>query len=180
MVAEIDSVHGASPAGNYRGRVAENLVVWCTFVGAWLLVAGPVFQAALELQEQEFERDRLEAVSADLPKPAPISAWWWLFPPGRYWLERRRAREYRGAVVSRLEPRDLELLVRYLNKATGWLFVGLGGFLLATGETWEVIEHFDWPVYLFWLGMVAMSTLCLLNTVLRQRRSAGMLSQAGP
>ncbi len=34
----------------------EHLIAWAGFLGAWLLVAGPVYQAALELRQvQEWE-----------------------------------------------------------------------------------------------------------------------------
>ena len=35
-------------------------ILWCGFVGAWLLVAEPVYQAALELDAEEVARDALE------------------------------------------------------------------------------------------------------------------------
>jgi hypothetical protein len=30
----------------------DGVIAWCGFVGAWLLVAGPIYQAALELPER--------------------------------------------------------------------------------------------------------------------------------
>jgi hypothetical protein len=57
--------------------------------------------------------------------------------------------------------------------------VASGGTLLAAGETWQIIEHHDWPVWLFWLLIVVMLALAMLNTAARMsgdqrtRRPAG-------
>jgi hypothetical protein len=53
----------------------DGVIAWCGFFGAWLLVAGPVYQAALELQEQDIERERLQEATAQVPAPDPVSAW---------------------------------------------------------------------------------------------------------
>lgn len=53
----------------------------------------------------------------------------------RYWLQRRREKRYRRAGMQTLTPEQLDALVEYINKATGWLFVALGGLLLAVKET---------------------------------------------
>jgi hypothetical protein len=33
-----------------------HIIAWCGFLGAWLLVAGPLDQAVREVEENEFER----------------------------------------------------------------------------------------------------------------------------
>ena len=50
-------------------------ILWCGFVGAWLLVAGPVYQAALELDAEEVARDALENAANQLPPSARPLAW---------------------------------------------------------------------------------------------------------
>jgi hypothetical protein len=64
----------------------------------------------------------------------------------------------------------LEQITSFRNKATGWYTVALGGFLLAAGESWEVTEHYDWPVWVFWVLLVVMLVACLLNTAVRMIR----------
>ena len=39
--------------------------------------------------------------------------------------------------------------------------------LAGGGETWHLAEHYDWPVWLFWLLIAVMLTLAMLNTALR-------------
>jgi hypothetical protein len=111
----------------------HELIAWCGFLGAWLLFAGPIYQASLELRELEVQREDIEAATEGISQPPPVSAWWWLVPPVKYVFERRRNRAFRRDVMQALPPRELEGLITYLNKATGWLMVGAGGLLIAVG-----------------------------------------------
>lgn len=152
------------------------LIAWCGFAGAWLLFGGPVYQAVLELQEQDIERGRLAEVGRTVEGPARVSHWWWLLPPVGYVLERRRRRQWREAVVAALAPDEVAALVNYMDKATGWLFVGLGGLLIAAKETWELIEHYEWPAWVFWVLVVAMIALASANAAHRTARSRTVLT----
>ena len=151
------------------------MIAWCGFVGAWLLVAGPVYQAALELQEQDLARERIQEVTAQVPPPARVSAWWWLLPPVRYLLGQRRSRRWRQDMMAALTREDLETLVEFIDKARGWLLVAAGGLLLATKETWELREHYEWPLAGFWILLVGSALLAALNTVLGVRHTHQVL-----
>ena len=61
--------------------------------------------------------------------------------------------------------------VHYSDKATGWLLVAGGAFLIAVKETWELTELQEWPTPTFWLLLVLMAALALGFTVWRMRRS---------
>jgi hypothetical protein len=154
----------------------ESLIAWCGFAGAWLLFGGPVYQAALELQEQDIERDRMAELGEMVEGPPPVSRWWWLLPPVWYALERRRRKRWRNAVLAAMAPSELAALVNYVDKATAWLFVGLGGLLIATKETWELVEHYEWPVYVFWIVVAAMLVIASANANLRLARSRSVLA----
>jgi hypothetical protein len=39
--------------------------------------------------------------------------------------------------------------------------------LLAAGETWQIVEHYGWPVWLFWVLIAVMLTVAMLNTAIR-------------
>ena len=45
--------------------------------------------------------------------------------------------------------------------------MAVGAFLLAVEQTWQVIERYRWPVWLFWLLIVVMLGASVLNTALR-------------
>ncbi|MDT8914706.1 hypothetical protein [Amycolatopsis sp. PS_44_ISF1] len=143
---------------------------WFGFVGAWLLVAGSAFQAALELRKQEHLRAEVAQVLEDRPAPPPVSPWWWLLPPMRYLRERRRWKDRRQAMMAALDPVRRGELMRYVHKTTGWSFVGSGGFLLAVKETWALHETCAWPVWVFVVLVVAAGVFCLSFAAVRLER----------
>jgi hypothetical protein len=58
------------------GLAGMNLVIaWAGFLGAWLLVARPLYQGALELDEEDVDRKGIEASAAHIPRPDPPSPW---------------------------------------------------------------------------------------------------------
>jgi hypothetical protein len=153
---------------------------WCGFVGAWLLVAGPVYQAALELREQDIAHEEMQAAVASVPQPPPLSPWWWLLPPVGYVLARRRSTRYREQMLNSLNPQQVEAMVQYINKATGWLLVGLGGSLIAIKETWELSERYEWSVGVFAGLTVAAAALCLFAIAARVDQTRRVLEAGRP
>ena len=158
----------------------NEVILWARFLGAWLLVAGPLYQGAVELDELDFDREGIEGIKAsalEAAKGAP-SAWWWLLPPVMYVLHRRWTRRFRAATWAQLSGVQREQLSSFRNKATGWFTVAAGALLLAAGETWQVTRDRGWPVWVFWLLAVAMLLAAVLNTAVRMigdaqsRRSA--------
>lgn len=149
-------------------------------LGAWLLVAGPLYQASLELQEQEVDREEIDRVTSAVEAPAPISPWWWLLPPVAYVKQRKQSGAHRQAVMDALGPRQLEQTVSFLNKASGWMIVAAGAFLIAIKETYEVVELFEWPIWVFWVLVVVAPALCVGNVVIRMVRSAKALGLEKP
>ncbi|BEP16416.1 hypothetical protein acdb102_47270 [Acidothermaceae bacterium B102] len=145
----------------------QAFILWCGFFGAWLLVAGPIYQAALELGEEQFDREQLHVAHAGSPS---VSPWWWLLPPVGYWLQKRRAQRARREIMAQWTPEQLEGFIALTNKATGWIFVAGGATLLATTETWNLVEHYAWETWVFWVVTVVMLWLSAANTALRLRR----------
>jgi hypothetical protein len=145
----------------------HELILWCGFFGAWLLVASPVYQAVLELQAENIESDRLRNLRTVVPEPAGTSPWW-LLPPVYYVLERRRMTRHRQAIMDSLTDEDYESLTNYMNKATGWLFVGVGGLLIAAKETYELVHGLEWSLVIFWLLVLVMISASIGNAVARQ------------
>jgi hypothetical protein len=148
----------------------DQVIAWAGFLGAWLLVAGPLYQGALELSEEDVDREGMEASIAQLPRPEPPSPWWWLLPPVMYLIRRRRSNAFLQAALSRLTPAQRQQRAGFINKATGWFTVALGAALLATEQTWGVINRQHWPAWLFWLLIVVMLGASVLNTALRMNR----------
>ncbi|MHA3702698.1 hypothetical protein ACXR2U_10995 [Jatrophihabitans sp. YIM 134969] len=130
--------------------------LWVGFVGAWFLVMGPLRQAAGELHEQDLDREALAEAGRGVVSPPRVSDWWWLVPPVKYLRERRRNQAFRRAVFEALGPEDRAAFVDYMNKATGWLLVAVGGTCIAGKETWELLDHYEQHV---WLWLVVMGVL---------------------
>jgi hypothetical protein len=149
----------------------HDVIDWCAFFGAWLLFAGPVYQAALELQAEEIESDRIRRLTSSVPRPPRVSVWWWLLPPVRWVLERRRREQHQQLMLDVLSDEDYEALVRFLHKARGWVFVALGGLLIAISETYNLAESMHWSLVVFWILVVVLPGVCLGNTVALLRRS---------
>lgn len=148
----------------------NEVIAWVVFAGAWLLVAGPLNQGSVELQELDIDREGIEGVKASAvraPGQELPSAWWWLLPPVMYVLRRRRNRAFRQATFAQLTDAQREQFTSFRNKATGWFTVAAGATLLAAGETWQIVEHHCWPVWLFWLLVVAMLGVAVINTTFR-------------
>jgi hypothetical protein len=146
-------------------------IVWAGFLGAWLLVAGPLYQGALELLEEEVDREEIEATKAKVARPEPPSPWWWLLPPVMYVIRSRQSGQFRHDVIAELTPRQREQFTRFMNKAAGWFTVAAGAALLGADQTWQVARRYDWPVWVFWLLVVVMLGLAVLNTTVRMIRN---------
>jgi hypothetical protein len=157
-----------------------NLVIaWVGFLGAWLLVAGPLYQGALELLEEDIDREGIDASIARVPRPDPPSPWWWLFPPAMYLIRRHRGNAFRQAALAQLTQAQRDQATSFVNKATGWFTVALGAALLAVEQTWQVINRQHWAAWLFWILIIVMPGVSVLNTAVRmtRRRATGFAAQ---
>jgi hypothetical protein len=142
----------------------DEVIAWATFAGAWLLVAGPLYQGSVELSELDFDREGIQgkAAAAQAAQNRP-SAWWWLLPPVMHVLHRRWYRALQQAILAQLTETQRGQMTRFQSKATGWFTVAAGATLLATGETWQVVQHYGWPVWLFWLLFTMMLAAAVLT-----------------
>ena len=155
----------------------HELILWSGFFGAWLLVAGPLYQAALELSEEDISRDDMAGVERPLSTAKRPSGWWWLIPPVGYWKQRRYAQDERKAMMAAL-PRDvMASWVTFMNKATAWFYVASGAFLIALKETYELVEGHEWPTLAFWVLVVVMAGIATGNTAVRMSRTHQLVEQ---
>jgi len=154
----------------------HELILWAGFFGAWLLVAGPLHQARVELAEEEFERETFEPLVDQLGSRPHVSAWWWLLPPLRLYVGHRVRDQWQRKVWLSLPDEQFEALSSFMAKARGWMLVGTGGLLIATKETYELVEGHEWPVWLVWVIVLGMTLLCVASTALQAAREAGVAS----
>jgi hypothetical protein len=149
----------------------HELIAWSGFVGAWLLVAGPLFQAAVELDEQGDKWSGLNRAALAVGPQPRLSPWWWLLPPVAYVLQRRRQRDHRRQVFDSLTLEEVEGFIGLTSVATGWAMVAAGALFIAVKETYEVVELYAWPRWLFVVLLLVMLAVCAGNTVVRIRRA---------
>jgi hypothetical protein len=146
-----------------------DVIAFCGFLGAWLLVIGPLGQAVRELEEEEFERDSFVRAEEQVEKPPPVSAWWWLAPPVYFVLRRRRDRRYHQRVAAAMRPEELEALAHLRDVANAWAIVAAGAFLIAAKETWDLHEQYDWADWSFWALVVVMLLVCAARVAFRSQ-----------
>lgn len=160
----------ADAGGGSSFTEMHHLIAWCGFLGAWLLVAGPIYQAAIELDDVEMERDELVQAAQEVEREPPISRWWLLVPPVAYVLHHRRRDRERRAMIGKLTRFQLEQWMFFSETATAWMFVATGAFLIAVKETWELREAYEWEDWAFWALIAVMVVVCIANTAMRISR----------
>jgi hypothetical protein len=150
-----------------------HVIAWCGFLGAWLLVAGPLDQAVREIEDNEYEHDAITEAASRVEEPPQVSGWWLLLPPIWWWLRRRRESQYRHSVAEELDDRTLLAFLTVKDVLNGWAYVAVGGSLIATKETWELHEAYEWPEWVFFGLIVVMLIFCVTTTRVRyQHRQA--------
>jgi hypothetical protein len=147
-----------------------HLIHWCGFAGAWLLVFGPLQQAATEIEDESQELDEIGAKLRALPQTEHPSAWWWLLPPVAYIQGLRRRHQQHQLAREALDADELEALQHLAEKARAWSFVAGGAFLIAITETWALRESYRWAEWAFWALMATMVLLCAGLTAYRGHR----------
>jgi hypothetical protein len=158
-------VNASSPSDTY--------VNFLGFLGAWLLVAGPLYQGSIELREQQIDRAGFEAAAQTVPFPARPSQWWWILPPVMLALRRRRTSIYWRRVRASLTPEQQIEFTRLTRKAAGWFTVSGGAFLIALKETWELSETLELHFFGFLIGLVLMLILAIGGAKVSARSRRG-------
>ncbi|HVV90323.1 MAG TPA: hypothetical protein VHB53_07500 [Solirubrobacterales bacterium] len=146
-----------------------HVIAWCGFLGAWLLVAGPLDQAVREVEDQDFQHDAITEAASQVEEPPPVSSWWVLVPPVWYVLRRRREGDYRHRVAQAMDDRDVLAFLTVRDIVNAWAYVALGASLIAIKETWELHEAYEWPEAVFFALVVAMLLVCGGLTRIRMR-----------
>lgn len=139
----------------------HTFVLWVGFLGGWALVAGPVYQAILELRAEDTESIRLSAESVRALAPAAPSRWWLVLPPVYLMVRHRKLQATIEDWLQQLPDRDFRALAQYGNKAAAWVMVGFGGLAIATKETYELSAGSHWPTVVFCVVEVLMLLLSM-------------------
>lgn len=145
-------------------------------MGAWLLVAGPLHQATIELREQGLT-DRTNFRTETLT-PHHISPWWWLLPPVAYWKHHRERERIKQLALHTMSTEQIQRMLAFSNTALGWLFVAAGATLIAIKETYELVEITHWPHAWTWIIVIAALLIAVGNAALQTSRTRHILDAA--
>ena len=138
-------------------------------IGDWLLFAGPLLQAAIELREEADGWDdvhkhlRQATRSDDWPKR--VSFLWWLLPPVKVHLERKRSDRARSIISRELSDEELKMFRIFGLKARAWVIVSGGAWLMALATSYQVLcgeFHFSligWAVAIIFISFACLSSI---------------------
>lgn len=85
-----------------------------SLAGVWLVFAGAVYQATLELRAEVAARELFVAGRKLLVVQRPeVSRWWWLVPPVRMVLMRAHVERAQAALFESLSATEYATLVGY-------------------------------------------------------------------
>jgi len=146
-------------------------------VGAWLLFAGPLLQAAFELRG---ETDHQRAVERRPDRGGSVSAWWWLLPPVAIWRHRRLRQQFRKRALAQMSEDELRQALSFSNMATAWLLVAGGALLIALKETWEAGEAFAVPGAVRWVLILVLAAAAFLHAAVRMTSAGKLLLHGAP
>ncbi|MFJ6699970.1 hypothetical protein ACIQM4_28485 [Streptomyces sp. NPDC091272] len=123
----------------------DMIAAWCGFVGAWVLVAGPVYQGTVEMSGVTRVRSAVRTQAQDVAHPERVSPWWWLLPPVAYVMTHRKESAWQQQVMASLTPEQRTEFLALSNKGAGWFMVGSGAMLIGFKEAVELVEILHWP-----------------------------------
>lgn len=109
-------------------------------LGEWLLFTFPIYQGLIELYDYEHF---LEDFSQSSQLSGEISPWYWLLPPVKIYLEKQRALKILKRVING-DENQFRIVISFLDKATAWYFVSLGGWLNFVSAFYSWSEHLHW------------------------------------
>ncbi|WP_156324807.1 hypothetical protein [Corynebacterium lactis] len=133
-------------------------ILLTTFAGSWLIVVGPLLQAAIELAEASRQ--------ARGNASRKYSLWWWLLPPLMYWVSMRSM------------AHDSTVTRAYRRRATGWFAVAGGGALLAFGSTRDIAILLGLRDFGFFVFYAALFMACSFYTAIRMIVSSRAVDDA--
>ncbi|MGW4246140.1 hypothetical protein [Nocardia sp. NPDC004722] len=146
----------------------EAIAAWSGYIGAWVLVAGPMYQGAVELGELGRNTAQIRSQMHEIPHPR-VSPWWWLLPPVAYFRTRGSESAWQQQVLESLTAQQRAEFVSYSNKAAGWFVVGGGAALIGVKEAVDLVETLEWPTPIAIVLIVAAAAIALTFTVRRMQ-----------
>ncbi len=107
-----------------------------SLLGEWLLFTFPMYQGLMELDDYRNFFSKFDNYRMDYKK---ISPWFWILPPLKIILERNRAMKVIKKFVT--SEHDIKVLMSFIDKATAWYYVSLGGWFKVVTSIYEILTE---------------------------------------
>lgn len=107
------------------------------FIAEWLLFTFSLHQAVIELSEQKEALDDIKLAST---KYRSVSPFYWLFPPLKVWLEKKRMEKILHDIT--VNTKDFDELFGLSNRAIAWAYLAVAEIFISAIATNEVLEIF--------------------------------------
>lgn len=154
----------------------DQIMATLAFLGDWLLFIFPMYQGVLEISEQKKAMKRFIKKGKKYPD---VSPWYWLFPPYKIFLERRRMVHILEDSID--SEKNFFVMQPFMNKATAWFYVALAGLLNGIAATNELLEKFHlelpWPLFLLLIIMLIASGILQVLYRTSKRRQLQQLQK---
>ena len=111
------------------------MILLLEFLSSWLIFTFSLYQGLLELTGQ-LASVREQPIQTSQDK---VSPWLWLLPPVK--IRKEKERILTILAENQVSRDQLRKVVGFLDKATGWFYVALGGWLLAVAETYLAVAQ---------------------------------------
>lgn len=155
------------------------MILLLEFLSSWLIFTFSLYQGLLELTGQ-LASVREQPIQTSQDK---VSPWLWLLPPVK--MRKEKERILTILAENQVSRDQLRKVVGFLDKATGWFYVALGGWLLAVAETYLAVAQLTTHGLLFktWLALLILTALGVANgfyrtSEKRQDRALQQIDQA--
>ncbi|MFT4186832.1 MAG: hypothetical protein QM613_06370 [Micrococcaceae bacterium] len=152
-------------------------MAWCAFIGSWVLVAGPLYQGAMELGEFDINRDDFTNHIHQIDPPEHISPWWWLIPPLAYIKTKQIQNPWRKRFFASFNDAQREQFVSFSNKSTGWFMICIGASLIGIDSANSLTKAMEWSNLAMIPLIIFAAIMCVSFTVARLHRTKSMLQR---
>lgn len=111
------------------------------FIAEWLLFTFSLHQAVIELKEQEVALKEIQTTSKKYPDVSPI---YWLFPPLKVWLEKKRVERILHDIA--INRKNFDELFSLSNRAIAWAYIAVAEVFIGLISTDELLDLLNFQV----------------------------------
>lgn len=116
----------------------SNVLIVLGFIAEWFLFTFSMQQAVTEFSEQQ---DILEEIEETTDHYPDVPVLYWIIPPLKIWLEKRRIEEILRDLTS--DSETIEKLYGLSNRALAWTYIALAEIFISADATNELLTLLD-------------------------------------